>query len=275
MAGRPGIDDARQGRRLGAVIIFLVGIGGVVLTLLARSRWWFPPAASRHGADVDQLITITFIITGLVFVLVHVLLGVFVWRFVARGEERAAYWYENRTLELTYTLVPAAVLITLISMGAVVWGRVHSPAPADRMIVNVHARQFGWMFRYAGPDGAFGRTDGKFLNTRQNPMGLDPADAAGKDDVVTRELHVVLNRPVEVTLNSTDVLHSFFLPNFRVKQDVVPGMTTTFWFVPTQTGTFELACAELCGVGHYIMRSQIVVEASQQALEAWLASQRK
>lgn len=259
------------GKRLGLLIIVMVAFGGVISTFWARGRWWFPPVASQHGAEVDRLIITTFIVTGFAFFLVHLVLGIFVWRYAAAREERAIFWHENRTLELTYTLVPAAILITLISMGAVTWARVHSPVPPNALKVEVLGQQFAWTFRYAGPDGRFGRTAPRFVS-RQNPRGMDPSDAAGRDDIIVSELRLPVNQPVVLLIRSSDVLHSFFLPNFRVKQDAVPGMTTQFWFTPTRRGNYELACAELCGVGHYIMRGRVVVE-SKAAFNAWLAKQ--
>ena len=270
-----GLTDERPTGRWFALLIFLmVVVGGVELTLVARGRWWLPPVASAHGLDVDRLFYITLVVTGVVFVGVHVLLALFVWRYAAHGAGRAASWHEHRTLELTYTIIPAVVLLVLISMGAVVWARIHSPAPPDALVVDVRAEQFAWIARYPGPDGVFGRVDPARIHLRDNPMGLDPADPAGADDIVSRELHLVTNRPVRVRLRAKDVLHSFFLPQFRVKQDAVPGMTTETWFVPTRAGNYEIACAELCGVGHYVMRGKVKVE-SQQAFDAWLAQQRK
>lgn len=275
MAEIPGISDARRtGRQLGALILLMVVIGGVVMTLAARSRWWLPPVASTHGEDIDRLFYVTLVVTGIAFILVHLLLAAFVWRYPARGTERAAYWHEDRTLELTYTLVPAAILVTLISMGAVVWARIHSPAPPNALVVDVRAEQFGWIARYPGADGIFGRVDPARIRIRDNPMGLDPTDPASSDDVVSRELHLIVNRPVRIRLRSKDVLHSFFIPQFRVKQDAVPGMTVETWFQPTKEGDYEIACAELCGVGHYIMRGKVKVE-SQQAFDAWLAQQKR
>ena len=268
-------DERRTGRLLASLIVVMIVFGGVGMTLLARRYWWLLPVASAHGVDVDRLIYTTFVVTGIVFVLVHVLIAAFVWRYGARGTERAAYWHDDRTLELTYTLVPAAVLVTLVSMGAVVWARVHGPAPADSMVVEVRGEQFGWLFRYPGPDGIFGRVDPALMSVPgrpQNPMGLDPADPASADDIVTRELHLTVNRPVRVRIRSKDVLHSFFIPAFRVKQDAVPGMTVEIWFTPTREGTYEIACAELCGIGHYIMRGKIMVE-SADAVQTWLAQQ--
>lgn len=264
--------ERRTGRLLASLIVVMVVIGGGGMTLLARRHWWLLPVASAHGVDVDRLIYTTLAVTGIVFVLVHLLIAAFVWRYGARGTGRASYWHDDRTLELTYTLVPAAVLVTLISMGAVVWTRMHSPAPADAMVVEVRGEQFGWLFRYPGPDGLFGQVDPARINVKDNPMGLDPADPASADDIVTRELHLPVNRPVRVRIRSKDVIHSFFIPAFRVKQDAVPGMTIEIWFTPTREGSYEIACAQLCGIGHYIMRGKITVE-STEAVQTWLAQQ--
>lgn len=267
-------DEPRTGRLYALVIIALVVIGGGGLTLYSMGRWWLPPVASVHGVAVDRLFNITLVVTGLVYVGVHILLAWLIWRYAARGPERAAFWHEHQTLELTYTIVPAIALLILISMGAVVFARIHSPPPSDALLVDVRGEQFAWVVRYPGPDGVFGRVDPARINLRDNPMGLDPTDSAGADDVVGRELHLVQDRPVRVHLRAKDVLHSFFVPQFRVKQDAVPGMTIDTWFVPTRAGRYEIACAELCGVGHYVMRGMVIVE-TQQAFDAWLAQQKK
>lgn len=257
-------------RNLSLGILLMIVVGGVGSFLLSRARWWLPPGASVQAVEIDRLFYTTLAVTGIAFVLVHVLLALFVWQ--GGRVERSAYFPEHRTLELTYTLAPAAILVTLISMGAVVWARVHQPAPANALVVEVRAEQFGWLFRYPGADRIFGRYDAPLINARTNPFGLDPEDVAARDDIVTRELHLVTNRPVHVRLRSKDVIHGFFIPAFRVKQDAVPGMTQNVVFTPTKAGNYDIACAELCGVGHYIMRGRIVVE-SQQAFDTWLASQ--
>jgi cytochrome c oxidase subunit 2 len=275
MAELPALaGERRTGRLLASLIVVMVVVGGVGMTLLARGHWWMLPVASAHGVEVDGLIYITLVVTGIVFVLVHLVLAAFVWRYGARGTGRAAYWHDDRTLELTYTLVPAAVLVTLIFMGAVVWARIHAPPPANALVVEARGEQFGWLFRYPGPDGVFGRIDPAQINLKDNPMGLDRTDPANRGNIVTRggDLHLVVNRPVRVRIRSKDVIHSFFIPAFRVKQDAVPGMTTEIWFTPTREGDYELACAQLCGVGHYIMRGKVKVE-SQQAFDAWLVQQ--
>jgi len=264
--------ERRVGRLLATLIVVLIVIGGVGSFLIARGRWWMLPVASVHGVEIDRLFNTTLVVTGIVFVLTHLVIAVFVWRYADRGSGRAAYWHDDRALELTYTLIPAAVMITLVAMGSVVWAQIHSSSPPDAMVVEARGEQFGWLFRYPGKDGVFARIDPARISVKDNPMGLDPADPVNKSNIVTRDLHLVLSRPVRVRIRSKDVIHSFYIPAFRVKQDAVPGMTVEIWFTPTREGDYELACAQLCGVGHYIMRGKVKVE-SQDAFDTWLAQQ--
>ncbi len=266
----------RTGALLGIAFALLV-VAAVVGTLAARGRWWLPPLASAQGRSIDRLFFATFVIISAAFVLVQGLLALFVWQYRDRGQ-RASYWHENRALELTYTIIPAIVMTGLTLTAAGLWSRIHSAPPAQALVVEVRGEQFGWKARYPGPDGTFGRIDVSHYNARENPWALDPADPAGKDDIVLDvsardELHLVVNRPVDVHIRAKDVLHSFFVPAFRIKQDAVPGMVTSIWFTPTKTGRYEIACAELCGPLHYIMRGKIVVQ-TQQEFDAWLAQVR-
>jgi cytochrome c oxidase subunit 2 len=265
----------RSGAALGGVLLFLI-IAAVLGTIAARQRWWLPPLASAHGAEIDRLFIITFGIISVAFVLVHGVLALLVWLYRERGEGRASYWHEHRLLEAAYTIVPAVVMAGLTLTAAGLWSRVYSAPPRDALVVEVRAEQFGWKARYPGPDGTFGRIDPKQFHPTQNRMAMDRADPAGSDDLVidisTGELHLVVNRPAEIRLRSKDVLHSFFVPAFRVKQDAVPGITVSTWFTPTRTGSYEIACAELCGVGHYVMRGKIVVQ-TQEEFDTWLAAQ--
>jgi cytochrome c oxidase subunit 2 len=141
-------------------------------------------------------------------------------------------------MEALWTIVPAVIMAALIISGARLWAKIYSPPPADRFIVEVTGEQFKWAFRYPGKDGQFGRTNPKLISD-ENKLGVDPKDPASQDDIVINpgegELHLPVGQPVEVLIRSKDVLHSFFLPHMRVKQDAVPGMTTRFWFTPTVT----------------------------------------
>ncbi len=254
---------------LALAVLVLVVVG--VVTIGDR-WWWLPPLASVHGAIIDGLFTTTLVITGIVFVLVHALLAYFVWRYRERSPEQRAYFYlENRPLEVTYTVIPAIVLTGLIATGTRAWFDIHGAPPQEAFPVRVIGEQFAWRFQYPGLDGKLGRFDPRFVSD-ENPFGIDPNDPASRDDIIATELHVPVNKPVVAYINAKDVLHSFFVPALRVKQDAVPGMTTRFWFIATQTGTYDIPCAELCGQGHYIMRGQMVVEADT-AFENWLAAQ--
>ncbi len=266
-------DGRRIGRLYGLVIMLLVVIGGGGSTVYAYRHWWLPPVASLQGQTTDRLFYNTLYVTGAVFIFVHVLLALILWRYGAHGDERAAYFHEHKSLELSYTIIPAVVMAVMVTMSGVVWSKLHSPPPADALVAEVRGEQFVWKTRYPGPDGVFGKIDPKQMN-QTNPMGLDRNDPAAADDIVTTELHVIVDRPVRLRIRSRDVIHAFFVPAFRMKQDAVPGMNNEIWFTPTKAADLEIACAELCGIGHYIMRGKVKVE-SQAEFDAWLAQQKK
>jgi cytochrome c oxidase subunit 2 len=238
---------------------------------VANKTWWFPPLASVQGAEIDNLFMITLLVTGVVFIAVHLVLAWFVWRYREQDHAQAAYITHNTRFEVSAAVVVAMGLVILVGGGTTLWTKIQSPPPADAFTVEVWAEQFRWTFHYPGADGRMGKTDTRFISD-ENPYGLDPNDPYAKDDIFTTEMHVPYGKPIAVLLRSKDVLHDFFLPHFRLKMDVVPGMTTRMWFTPTQTGTFEIPCAELCGVGHYIMRGVLVVEPFDQ-FNRWLSEQ--
>jgi cytochrome c oxidase subunit 2 len=159
----------------------------------------------------------------------------------------------------------------VLAIGMPVWAEYFGAAPsADAITIEVTAQQFMWNVRYPGADGVFGRTRAALIDEATNPLGVDATDPAGTDDVITvNEITVPVNRVIRVQLHAKDVIHSFFLPNFRVKQDAVPGMTPEVMFVPTRKGQYELACAELCGLAHYRMRGFFNV-VSQSEFDGWL-----
>lgn len=254
-----------------ALLLVLLITGAVVATIAARKRWWLPPVASAQGAEIDRLFFVTFAIIALAFILVQGALALFIWRFRDRGQA-ASYWHHHPALEMTYTVIPAVVMVALTLMAARLWTRIHSPAAADALMVEVRAEQFTWLTRYPGADGTFGRIDARQYDRQRNPMALDRGDPAGSDDIVVTETHFVVNRPVRLRLRSKDVIHSFFVPALRVKQDAVPGITVEISFTPTRIGRYQAVCAELCGVGHYVMVRPLVVE-TQEVFDAWLARQ--
>ena len=268
-----------DGRGPGRVTLSGVGLAGLLFVLIIASLYlfmakpyWFPPVASTHGATIDGLFGVVLIVSGIAFVLVQGALGFFIARYGQNGSERASYWHDNPKAEAILLITTAVILTILVFMGQRVWASIYfTDAPADSLIVQVTGEQFAWNFHYAGPDGAFGRTDTSLV-TSTNTIGLDRADPPAKDDVfVIGEMHMVAGRPVKVRLRSKDVIHSFFLPNLRVKQDAVPGMGIEVWFVPDKPGSYEIACAELCGLGHYKMKGYLTVDDSQANFDKWLA----
>ncbi len=252
---------------LAALILVLIVIS---LYLFIAQPYWFPKLASEHGARIDSLFMAVLIVSGIAFVLVQGALGYFVARYGQNGNEHAAYWHDNPKAEAILLIMTAVILTVLVFMGQRVWASIYfADAPTNATVIDVTAEQFQWNFHYAGPDGQFGRTDTKLI-TSTNFIGLDKNDPTAKDDVVSlNQMHVPVGKPVRVRLHSKDVIHSFFLPNFRMKQDAVPGMGIEVWFTPTAAGQYEIACAELCGLGHYRMRAFLTVEPSQDAFNKW------
>lgn len=270
---QPGqvVDERRAGRWMSALIMFIL-VAGVLSFVWSSKDYWLLPLASSQGLTLDNLFYAILVLTAIPFVIVHLFIGISLWRFPAHGTGRAAHWHEHLGAELTWTIVPTIVFIILGIYGEVVWARIYSAPPANAQQVQVLGRQFEWEFRYPAPNGTFGRTAPKFI-TSGDPFGMDPSDPVNQQNVVTiNDLHVVLNRPVSVRITALDVIHSLSLPNFRVKQDAVPGRDVVVWFTPNKLGTYPIVCAQLCGVGHYTMRGNITV-VSQSAFDQWLQSQ--
>lgn len=229
-----------------------------------------PELASDRGY-LDSLYYVILGITGVAYVLFQIALGYVIYRYRGdRPNATSSHWHESHKLELTWTLGTMVILVPIVVTGLAYWDRVRGPAPADAVTVMAVGAQFQWDFHYPGADGQFGRFD-PTLYAIDNQIGLDESDAAAADDwVLTNQLVLPVNQPARIVMRSKDVQHAFFLPNFRVKQDLVPGMTTEVWFTPVKTGNYEIACAELCGLGHYRMRAflEVMEEADYQN---WLA----
>jgi cytochrome c oxidase subunit 2 len=190
---------------------------------------WLPEDVSTFGQEIDSLFYLIYYITAATFILVTVLMVVFLVMYRQREGRRATYSHGNTTLEIIWTIVPAAILIVLSFMSVSTWAKVKRQAPETDFELQVTAKQFNWEIVYPGADRKFGTPDDvKFDN----------------------DLHVPVNKVVRILLQSSDVIHSFFLPNLRLKQDAVPGRSILVWFEATKPGKYELPCAELCGFGH-------------------------
>ncbi len=252
-----------------AVVLVLVGLGTVAFHFL--SPWWWTPIASNWGY-VDDTIIVTFWITGVVFVAIVLFMAYCVFRYRYREDRRADYEPENKKLEWWLTGLTTVGVAGMLAPGLFVWNQFVS-VPEEATEVEALGQQWQWTFRLPGEDGVMGTSDTRIIDF-DNPFGLDPDDPNGQDDVLIEsdELHLPLDQPVKMLLRSIDVLHDFYVPQFRAKMDMVPGTVTYFWFTPIRTGTFEILCFELCGVGHYAMRGTVVVE-EESAYQAWLEEQ--
>lgn len=204
---------------------------------------WLPEDVSTYGHEIDSLFYLIYYITAATFILVTVLMVVFLVMYRDRGGRRATYSHGNTTLEIIWTIIPAAILIVLAFMSASSWAKIKRHVPETDFNVRVVAKQFNWEISYPGPDGKLGTEDDiKFDN----------------------DMHVPVNKPVRLVMTSTDVIHSFFIPNMRFKQDIVPGREIVGWFEGIKTGKYELPCAELCGFGHSGMKGWLFVHTPEE-----------
>lgn len=244
------------------------------------------PSASDHGEHIDTMMWITLAIIGFVFVVTQILLFWFAYRYQASEKRKVLYYPHNNKLELLWTAVPAIALTVLVAFGLYYWFKITGDAPKTAMEVEITGHQFGWEYRYPGKDNVLGRQSYKLVDpSKNNPLGQDWNDAANHDDLHPSELHLIVNKPVKLIIRSQDVIHDVGLPHFRMKMDAVPGTPTTMWFTPKYTTAkmkeitgnenfvYEIACDQMCGVGHYSMRGVIVVD-TQEEYDTWLASQK-
>jgi cytochrome c oxidase subunit 2 len=215
--------------------------------------WWLPPAASTFAGPIDGLFVAILVITGIALVIVEVGLVWFVVKYRGREGRKAYYTHGSTRAEVIWTAIPTVTVVALGIVSNYHWVRIkgRDAVPPNAYPVTIHGKQFEWQMTYAGLDGHAGTAD---------------------DFTVRNQLHIPVNQPVVVHLTSEDVIHSFFVPEFRVKQDAVPGVTINVWFQATKTGEYEIGCAELCGQGHYRMRARVFVHTPDE-FNAWVAAQ--
>ncbi|MEK6675259.1 MAG: hypothetical protein AABZ47_06340 [Planctomycetota bacterium] len=232
-----------------------------------------PPDVSEHGWQIDRLINILHVFMAILFVG----WGIFLVRCLVlyRKKPGHAASYEllkAKPAKYAEIVVMVFEVIVLVGFSMPVWASVKNDLPKDSenpFKVRVIAEQFAWNFHYPGPDGVFGRSAPQFVNGADNPAGIDRSDQAGKDDLVAGELHFPVGEPIICELTSKDVIHSFFLPVMRIKQDTIPGMRIPVWFKAKQSGNYEVACAQLCGNNHYKMKALMVIE-PRAKFDEWL-----
>ena len=252
-----------------AAAIALLVIGSVLFHLL--SPWWQTPLASNWGS-IDTALEVTLLICAIAFIVLNLFMAYALHKYRHRPGSRAHYEPENTRLEKRLTLWTAIGIAGMLAPGLIAWNE-YVTVPAEAAVIEATGQQWQWGFRYPGKDGVLGTAAIDNINP-DNPFGINPRDPHGRDDILVEasELHLPIGRPVKVVLRSKDVLHDFYVPHFRAKMDLVPGIVTYFWMTPTVAGTYEILCAELCGVGHHQMRGTVVVE-DGPAYDAWLAEQ--
>ena len=258
--------------------------------------------ASEHGSILDKMFNVTLFFTGIVFVITHVLLFYFGWKYSAKKGKKALFIPHDNKLEIIWTAIPAVVMTFLVVGGLDAWNEVMADVSEDDNYLEIEATgfQFGWNLRYPGADGLIGEKNYKLISS-ENPLGQNWKDEKNLDDFLATELVLPVGQKVRVRITAQDVLHNFYLPHFRVKMDAIPGMPTYFVFTPSKTTEeyrqelkkyaeynvpdpadplkmlwetfeYELACAELCGRGHYSMKRPVKI-VSQEEYDTWLASQ--
>jgi cytochrome c oxidase subunit II len=279
-----------------------------MITLFAFSAWclisyiplMLPQSASVHGVELDWLFNFNWAIIFLVFVLTQFLLFFFAYKYYGRKGVTATYFPHDNKLEMAWTIVPAIVLSVIIIFGLKQWNAITAPASSDALIVQIYGKQFDWTARYAGVDNKLGVSNYKLI-TDENTLGMDSTSIEGHDDIVVRnELHIPVNKEVEMKLNARDVIHSVYLPHFRSQMNCVPGMTTMLHFTPRFTTAemrtkpdviklmaginakraengdspvefdYILLCNKICGNSHYNMQMTVVVD-TEEDYKKWIA----
>ena len=252
-----------------AFILFLVIVGSIAFHFW--TPWWWTEVASNWG-NIDDTIILTFWVTGAVFVAVCLFMSYCVWRFRYNEDRRADYEPESPRLEWFLTILTTIGVCALLAPGLIVWNK-YVNVPEDAVDIEVMGQQWYWNYRLPGPDGKLGLTDLRNI-TEDNPFGMNLDDPNGLDDILIEadDLHILLDQSVKVNLRSIDVLHDFYVPQFRAKMDMVPGTVTYYWFTPTRTGDFEILCMEYCGTGHYAMKGRVLVD-NEEDYKEWLSEQ--
>ncbi|MCO5232614.1 MAG: cytochrome c oxidase subunit II [Chitinophagales bacterium] len=269
---------------------FLFLLSGIVLGLfIAYTSYteygkFLPVSASEHGVWIQDLVDISLYITGIVFIITNVLLFYFAYKYRYRRNRKALYFPYNNRIEILWTVIPTLVLTVIIGLGLNKWFKIFSEAPTDAIQIEVTGKQFAWVVRYGGKDNELGKRDFT-LSTVENELGVRWKDKVSKDDFLSDEIVIPVNTPVHVNIGALDVIHSFYLPEFRVMMDAVPGIPTKFWFRPTITTEqmreikknpefdYELACNQLCGTGHWNMKKTVRV-VTEAEYKKWFSEQK-
>jgi cytochrome c oxidase subunit II len=273
--------DSSNGINAALFIVFMiVSLGGFYWYSYTFFDDYTLPLASEHGVKIDSVFWITMAVTVVAFTIISIVMFVFLYQYQYKAERKASYFPDNHYLELTWTIIPAIVLAILIFTGLSAWNQITSPASDSAEVIEIVGQQFAWTPRYAGvKDNQLGKYNFRMIDA-VNQFGLDLSDKNSFDDFSSLELHLPKGKEVLLKIRAKDVLHSVFLPHFRVKMDAVPGMPTQFKFKATkstaemrdeignQNFNYELACTEICGRGHFSMKLTVIVHELEE-YEQW------
>lgn len=267
-------------------IALVVGIYGVYWSYSVQGPMSVRASTTEHGKDLDSMFNITLVITTIVFILTHIMLFGFAYMYGGSNKRKAYFYPHNNFIERLWTFIPAVVLAILVIKGFMTWKTITDvPDDLKRQAISleVTGEQFKWNIRYAGEKNVLGKKDYKKINSSNN-LGIDYTDPQSWDDKLGDGIVLPVNMPVRVTVNSKDILHSFYVPSFKAQINAVPGMSTFFQFTPTKTTAQErldrndpkfdyiLLCAKICGMGHYNMQTKVTV-VTESEYKAWLAKQ--
>lgn len=270
-----------------AVLLVVFLVGGIILFFgysYTQFDRYTVPVASEHGEVTFKLFWITTAITTAAFVITHIVMIYFAFKYRYKPENKATFYPHNDKLEAIWTIIPAIVLTLLIFSGWQAWVKITEKAPENAEIIEIFGYQYAWAARYPGADGKLGPHDYQLIDD-DNRLGVDFSNAYSKDDFIPREIHIPKGKPVLLKIRARDVIHSVYMPHFRLQMNAVPGLPTKFWFVPTkstadmavETGNpdfqYELVCNKICGKAHFSMRAIVIVDEVED-YEKWKSEQK-
>jgi cytochrome c oxidase subunit 2 len=268
------------------ILFIIIGFGFLAFVVWQMITWdhlLLPPASSVHGAEIDGLMKVSMTLILIVFFALTPMLFYFAYRYRGKKEKTAYFFAHNNKLEIAWTVIPTIVLTALIIYGLRTWDRAMNPDVSEATIIEVYSKQFDWTARYSGADNILGDANFRLVEGR-NTLGVDLNDDKAADDIVVREVHLPVNKPVLLKFRSRDVIHSAFMPHFRVQMNCVPGLSTQFAFTPTKTTAemkenegedleYVMLCNKICGSAHFNMQMKFVVE-SEEDYNKWISAQK-
>jgi len=268
------------------ILFIIIGSGFLAFVVWQMVTWdhlLLPPASSLHGAEIDSLMKVSMTLILVVFFALTPMLFFFAYKYRGKKENTAYFFAHNNKLEVAWTVIPTIILTTLIIYGLKTWDRAMNPDISKSTVIEVYSKQFDWTARYSGLDNTLGESS-FLLVEGKNVLGVDMLDANSSDDMVVREVHLPVNKSVLLKFRSRDVIHSAFLPHFRVQMNCVPGLSTQFAFTPTKTTAqmkesegdgfeYVLLCNKICGSAHFNMQMKFIVE-SEEDYNKWIGSQK-